>query len=123
MSSDHEAAAVPSSEGGSTETDALAFLYSRRQILAGDYLAGLRFRMLDEFKGDDRYRDRYVAAAGALAEVGDDARAMVELVAIERRMPRTQGGIEAMTVGLDRLNTHFKAADDHAAMIRTRLHA
>lgn len=84
----------------------LDLLYARRQILAGDYLAGQRFGFLAKRRSDPRHAPAFEAAVEALAKSG--ARTIVEAVVLDGQLPRGEKGLSRLLNGLDALNTHFK---------------
>jgi len=86
----------------------LDLLYARRQILAGDVLAGRRFAKLERRRLRPAYLQQYETALAALEKEGTDARDVVLAMVLEGQMPRTQHELSAALHGLDGLNRHFR---------------
>ncbi len=85
----------------------LDLLWARRQILAGDYLAGQRYGFLARRRSHQTYAAAAAAALEALQHAGDHARRMVEMAVLDEQMPRTERGLEGLRDGLDALEMHF----------------
>jgi hypothetical protein len=87
---------------------ALDLLWARKRILAGDYLAGTRFRFLAQHRARPAHRADYEAAMRVLERCGQAVRTMIEIVCVDGDTPRTERGFDHAATGLHELNRHFR---------------